>query len=249
MENKIIVFTEKSEYFEECENLSKKLSLPFTKNKAEAEKYNLQLKKDENGLSLIGNGQAIRGDFSKMMPRLKPNNLNGEMLIKASKFKDKPLFPIAVDMTAGLGEDSFLLAAYGYKVIMFEKDEIIACLLEDAIKRGEEIPEISNIFKRMTLIVGDSVAEIVNIADKVDVVYLDPMFSERQKSGLVKKKFQVIHNIEKPCSDETALLDSALSISPRRIVIKRPKKAEILGNIKPSYSIDGKSIRYDVIVK
>ena len=53
---------------------------------------------------------------------------------------------------------------------------------------------------------------------------------------------------EKPCTDERDLLDAALNMKPRRVVIKRPLKGPYLADIKPSYSINGKAIRYDCIV-
>ena len=74
------------------------------------------------------------------------------------------------------------------------------------------------------------------------------MFPARQKSALVKRKFQLLQQLEKPCTDERDLLDAALNMKPRRVVIKRPLKGPYLADIKPSYSINGKAIRYDCIV-
>ena len=81
-----------------------------------------------------------------------------------------------------------------------------------------------------------------------DLIYLDPMFPERKKSALVKKKFQLLHYLERPAADEQELLQAALSARPKKIVIKRPLKGPDLGGQKPSYRIRGKAIRYDVIV-
>ena len=44
--------------------------------------------------------------------------------------------PRAVDATAGLGEDSLLLAAAGFEVTLCEADPVIAVLLEDALTRA-----------------------------------------------------------------------------------------------------------------
>ena len=43
------------------------------------------------------------------------------------------------------------------------------------------------------------------------------------------------------------LLDAALAAHPRKVVIKRPPKGPYLAGKKPSYSLTGKAIRYDVI--
>lgn len=41
----------------------------------------------------------------------------------------------------------------------------------------------------MKLVEGDSVACMEKLMDPVDVIYLDPMFPKRQKSGLINKNF------------------------------------------------------------
>ena len=74
------------------------------------------------------------------------------------------------------------------------------------------------------------------------------MFPERTKSALVKKKFQLLHLLERPCENEAALLDAALSAHPKRVVIKRPAKGPYLAGVKPSYSLTGSAVRFDCIV-
>ena len=81
-----------------------------------------------------------------------------------------------------------------------------------------------------------------------DVVFLDPMFPERTKSAAVKKKFQLLHHLERPCDNEGELLDAALAARPRKVVIKRPPKGSWLAGARPSHSVAGKAVRYDVIV-
>ena len=81
-----------------------------------------------------------------------------------------------------------------------------------------------------------------------DVIYLDPMFPARQKSAAVKKKFQLLHHLEQPCADEEALVQAALAVHPRKVVIKRPVKGPLLAGVKPSYQLAGKAVRYDVLV-
>ena len=82
------------------------------------------------------------------------------------------------------------------------------------------------------------------------MIYLDPMFPARQKSAAVKKKFQLLHVLEKPCdeAEEDALIRAAFAAGSRKVVIKRPVKGGHLAGIKPSYSITGKAVRYDVLV-
>jgi hypothetical protein len=71
----------------------------------------LTLRLDGEGLSLQADGQVLRGDFVKMLPRVKPGMPAHEMLVKTAKIKNAEGTLTAVDATAGLGEDSILLAA------------------------------------------------------------------------------------------------------------------------------------------
>ena len=41
-----------------------------------------------------------------------------------------------------------------------------------------------------------------------DVILLDPMFPERRKSALIKKKFQLLQKLERPCADGEELLSA-----------------------------------------
>ena len=36
----------------------------------------------------------------------------------------------------------------------------------------------------------------------------------------MKKKFQLLHHLEQPCADEETLVEAALAVHPRKVVIK-----------------------------
>ena len=236
---------------------------------------------DATGLSLTDGDQAMRGDFTKLQKRLQYHNLTHELLVKATKVKGREKLRV-IDATAGMGEDSLLLAAAGCEVTLFEQDPVIAALLQDTMRRALEEAALHEIVMRMQLVEGDSIdhlrkfgkaglgsdtqedaaghacstltesAAMANGSDialkRPDVIYLDPMFPERQKSGLVKKKFQLIHYLEAPAENEEALMQAAIAARPFKIVVKRPAKGPYLAGLKPSYSLDGKAIRYDCYV-
>ena len=206
-----------------------------------------ELVKTDEGLALSDGKNTVRGDFSRLLPRIRRGNLSHELLVRAVKIKGID-HPLVADATAGLGEDSFLLAAAGCRVLLFENDPVIADLLADALERANRDPETAEIAARMTLIRGDSIPALPNLDPAPDVVLLDPMFPERTKSALVKKKFQLLHQLERPCENEAALLDAALTACPKRIVIKRPAKGPYLAGVKPSYSLTGSAVRFDCIV-
>ncbi|MCI1479840.1 MAG: class I SAM-dependent methyltransferase [Eggerthellaceae bacterium] len=203
---------------------------------------------DADGLWLFGDGMRMRGDFAAMAKRTRPANLSHELLVRAAKVKGVAA-PHVVDATAGMGEDAFLLAAAGFRVTLFERDPVIAALLSDALDRAVADERTANAAARMTFVEGDSIEALVHWeAPAPDVVLLDPMFPERRKSAAVKKKFQLIHRLERPCADEAELLAAARAALPRKIVVKRPPKGPHLAGAAPSYSLQGKAVRYDCYV-
>ena len=195
------------------------------------------------GVSLTGYGLSYQGDFENMLHRVTNGRLQHEMLVRAAK-SDKPGRK-AIDATAGMGEDAFLLAAQGYEVTLFEQNPVIAVLLKDALRRAKKHPVLKDIASRMNLVQDNSVEGMSKLLDPVDVIYLDPMFPARQKSSLINKKLQLIQKLEPPCSEETDLFDAAISASPSKIIVKRPLTSEFLAGRKPSYTLNGKAIRYD----
>ena len=218
----------------------------------------LMLLLDDSGLSLTDGKISLQADLTSMLPRLKKSNLEREFLVKASRIKglnaaDGQLR--AVDATAGFGEDSLLLAAAGYNVELYEYDPVIAALLRDALRRAAKSSDdaLRDAVSRMDLREGDSVSAMRAMAgsdEPPDIVLLDPMFPERRKSALVKKKFQLLQQLENPCegADESELIEAAEAAGPRRIIIKRPLKGPYLAGRCPGYSITGKAVRYDCIV-
>ena len=214
-------------------------------NREEAEMPELRM--EPEGLTLFSGDLSLRGDFTRMIPRLRKGSLEREFLVKAARIRNQAP-TVAVDATAGLGEDSLLLAAAGWTVYLCEFDPVIAAMLEDAIRRAAAHPELKEAAGRMFLLKGDSREILPALSFRPDLVLLDPMFPGRQKSGLVRKKAQLLQKLEKPCEDEEGLLQAALAADPAKIVIKRPLKGPFLAGRKPDYSITGKTIRYDCLV-
>lgn len=207
----------------------------------------MTLRLDGDGLTLVSDGKALRGDFTKMINRIKPQTIGSELLAKAAKIKDAGDKIYAIDATAGLGEDSLILAAAGFYVKMYEQNPVIYELLCDAKRRAEQDSFLVNIVSRMEIFNADSIEAMKGVTEAPDVILLDPMFPERQKSALVKNKLQVIQSLEMPCANENDMLYAATMAKPKRIIIKRPPKGEFLASVKPDYSITGKAVRFDCI--
>ncbi len=234
------------EILPECENTetAKRIRERFGNVSSESK---LKLRLDNEGLCLVYDDQILRADFTKMLPRIKRGRVNSELLVRAAKIKGTETLT-AVDATAGLGDDSLLLASAGFQVTMFEHNPVIYELLCDAITRAKEISELTDIVNRMTVYNEDSVNAMAKMTLTPDVVLLDPMFPERQKSALVKKKLQMLQKLEMPCSEEKTLLITAMKLKPKKLIVKRPPKGPYLADIKPDHSIEGKAVRFDCFV-
>ena len=259
--SQVMVYTEYAEFEAAADALAEKLAVPFCSDPEQAQSFarsDLLLHLTKEGLCLEGAGLRLLPDFSSMRPRILKGNLQKEFLAKVSRIKSpdgekQQLY--AIDATAGLGEDSFLLAACGYQVCMYERDPVISALLEDCLHRAAKDPQLAPIASRMRIVQGDSIQALRTLARRretqdenaviPDLIYLDPMFPQRRKSGLIGKKLQLLQKLEQPCMEEADLLQAAMEVHPRRIVIKRPLKGPYLDGKKPHYSLEGKAIRYD----
>lgn len=208
----------------------------------------LALEQRPEGLTLLGDGMELTGDFSQLLPRLRQDRLSKELLVRAAHIKGAEHPLRAVDATAGLGEDSLLLAAAGYEVLLVERDPVIAALLADCLRRARADERLAAMAGRMHLQPGEATLVLGQLPQAPHLVYLDPMFPAKGKAALTKKKLQLFQRLEPPCAQEEELLAAALAAGPRRVVVKRPLKAPALAGRKPSHSVEGKTIRYDVFV-
>ncbi|OUS13220.1 hypothetical protein A9Q89_04145 [Gammaproteobacteria bacterium 53_120_T64] len=192
----------------------------------------------------------IRCDF--VAGELRHRRLYGggknQMILKATGLnKHKPSI---MDLTAGLGRDSYVLATAGAQVTMFERQPVVAALLADGLRRlcgaGDE-QELA-IAQRLCLHQGDSLDCAAALAEQAppDVIYLDPMFPERGKTAKVKKAMAFFHHLVGSDDDAAALLPLALATARYRVVVKRPRHAPPLADMKPGLCFEGKSTRFDV---
>lgn len=214
------------------------------------ENANVYLLYDEHGLSLAKAGEKgkVQVDFAGGAAQYRRTKGGGELIGKAVNHTTRP---IVWDATGGLGRDSFVLASLGLQVKTFEQNPAVFALLLDGWQRAKMLPELAEIVSHMDLVHADFAAVAPQIAaeqGKPDVVYLDPMYPERQKSAAVKKEMAYFHELvglPETQADET-LFQAARQIAKKRIVVKRPRLGEFLCGVKPAYQYEGKSTRFDV---
>lgn len=181
-----------------------------------------------------------------MAHRRKFGGGRGEAVAKAVGIK-KDYLPDVIDATAGLGRDAFVLASIGCKVRMIERHPVVAALLEDGLNRAYLSPDIGEWMKeRMTLIHASSMQTLTEITPAPDVVYLDPMYPHKTKSALVKKEMRVFQSLVGADEDADTLLQPAISLAKKRVVVKRPDYAEPLNNQPAHASVSTKNHRFDI---
>lgn len=174
-------------------------------------------------------------DFNPLLVQRRLDKTHG--LIRACK----PTSDMTImDVTAGWGRDAGLLAQYGAKLILLERQPIMAALLADGLQRLP--PNTLNI----SCIHQDSLTYLAALErnDYPDVIYIDPMHPERQKSALVKKDMQALQQLFGPDPDAHALLTTAMTRTKKRVVVKWPQRLPPLQ--QPNASIAGKTVRFDI---
>ena len=189
---------------------------------------------------------VLRVDFDRPAARQRQRQPHRELVVQAARLRGAGNEPLLVDATAGLGRDGFLLAAAGFRVVLFEHHPVVAALLRDGLARAALLPRTAAIAARIRLIRGDFLDGLGQLAERPAVIYLDPMFPHRDKSALVKKEMRLFRPLAGDDLDAPALLQAALALASHRVVVKRPRKAPIIEGAKPSYALEGKSSRYDI---
>jgi 16S rRNA (guanine1516-N2)-methyltransferase len=168
--------------------------------------------------------------------------------------------PVVIDATAGWGEDSWLMAALGCPVLAVERNRVVATLLRDGLFRaGAAAPDM---LQRIHVVNTDARDLLRRLARRTDlhdlppsvepfthpdVVYIDPMFPAPPggRKAAERKPMAVLRRLVGGDDDAAELLEWALRVARRRVVVKRPLRAQPLAdNVVSSH--EGKGMRYDV---
>ncbi|MGC7590352.1 class I SAM-dependent methyltransferase [Bisgaard Taxon 46] len=193
---------------------------------------------------------AVFVDFvsGAMAHRRKFGGGRGEAVAKAVGIKND-ILPTVIDATAGLGRDAFVLASIGCKVRLVERHPVVRFLLQDGLQRAYADSEIGEMMQQnMQLLPVNHIVQLNPETDFADVVYLDPMYPHKQKSALVKKEMRVFQHLVGADLDADTLLEPALALAKKRVVVKRPDYAQFLAQKAPHFSRDTKNHRFDIYV-
>jgi 16S rRNA (guanine1516-N2)-methyltransferase len=148
-----------------------------------------------------------------------------------------------IDATAGWGRDGAVLASFGAEVLLLERHPVMASLLADALSHQTESDQQK---LKLSLKETDAYSFLNTLAEEEypDIIYIDPMHPERQKSALVKKDMQALQQIIGADEDALKLIEMAISRVKQRVVVKWPQKVKTL--LKSDLSIEGKTVRFDI---
>lgn len=247
----IVCLSDNPEAVNYTENLSVKYSLSIKSDVDSCQAKYIFVVDDALCFSLRMGG-AI-GDFSiklhdgKFLNRLKTASLS-QPLAKAVGIKKLSDSLSVFDATAGLGRDGIFLGYLGCNVTMCERERQLFILLNEALFAFKN--NYSEMLRgNIKLLCGDSINIMENkdFEDSPEVIYLDPMYPKRKKSSaLPKKKLQALRVLVGEGQDDVdSLLKNALEFATKRVVIKRPPEAGIVGG-RCDFSIESKLARFDV---
>lgn len=179
-------------------------------------------------------------------PKLKPFCLDFNRA-RPGKGKDPLLRAIGthtysvIDATAGWCSDALHIARHDIKVLAIEQNRIVAALATHAMKKITQ-PDLK---KRFTLMNGDSVEVLDSLAQSPDVIYLDPMYPDKNKNSATKKELTLLRDIVGVQENSQQLFARAMAWAKHRVVVKRPHYAPPLaaGKVGETRS---KLVRFDI---
>lgn len=193
------------------------------------------------GLCLSVKGfSPLWADFSRQAWLKRHQAGKGQGLIQACQ--PKPGMKI-IDATAGWGRDALLLASFGARVVMLERQPVMAALLADGLRRKEAAEPGSPELSLQPISAFEYLPHLPQ-EDYPELIYLDPMHPERKKSALVKKDLQALQQLIGPDEDAKALIDLARHYAQKKVVVKWPAHQPAL--LKPDAVIKGKTVRFDI---
>ncbi len=199
--------------------------------------------------------RRLRLDFADSRYHRKLRGKN-ELLAKAVGIKTLPTAPRVWDLSLGLAEDAWTLARLGCDLWGFERQPLLAQLVEASLQEYRMRVEPGSHWD-------ESAARLhVNAASARDVLlalrdgtsafprpgalYFDPMYEGTGKSSaLPRLEMQLLRGWVGTDDDQAEVLALARSIPGMRVVVKRAVKAPALGGA-PTHAFVGEKVRYDM---
>lgn len=183
-------------------------------------------------------GIEIDRELARHEEYFKKSSLHKELLAKAIGIKGT-YRPKILDLTAGMLGDTLLFLSFGCEVWAVERNPVIRFLISSALENAAH-PKVSQLHflpSEASVVLGEKLP--------VDVIYFDPMYEDASSKTSPRKEMRIFRSLVGKDQDAEVVFKEALNQKPKRLVVKRPRQSEVLGQA-PSVDYPGKSTRYDV---
>lgn len=195
-------------------------------------------------LAMVVDNEVIKAslNWQSLQKRIVSAGKNNELILKACKLNKEMS---VIDGTAGFGQDALILASTGASVTLIEQNPILFLMLLFEKNKMSQNQNWQKLMARINIQYGDS-NTVLNSIEKVDLIYLDPMFPNDSYKGAVNKNMQVLHHFINPpnFADEIALFNTAM-VKCDKLMIKRPMSAPNFAGKTPNQSFHNEAIRFD----
>ncbi len=200
--------------------------------------------KDGSLCFLFGNQKPIKVDF--LNPALKKifgQISKKDIFCKAIGLKED--LTCVYDLTAGFGQDTFLVSKFVDHVVWVERNPLVCLLLEDGLRRLQvDYPDTSAKFK-IVHADGLEFLKSTNLEEK-STIYFDFMFeNKKSKSNKEMAFLKHITHFDKPIEAVQYIKDT-VSITQKRVVLKAKEFEK--DKLKPKHVFEGKTVKYFIFV-
>lgn len=154
--------------------------------------------------------------------------------------------PWVVDATTGIGLDALEMACLGCRVTLLERVPALAEALKARLQAARATASDTHPVQRMTVVEADAITWLADPPLPPPIVYLDPMYPERDKQALGRGELRRLRELAGDDCDAPVLLKAALCVAKRRVIVKRPLRAQPLAGPPPTLAIRGRTTRFDV---
>ncbi len=207
--------------------------------------------KARRGEAAVVGGRPVSVDLAGIDTRSAAGASRKQPLFRAVGLhrRHAPSDVTVADLTAGFGEDAWMLARFGCRVIALERHPVVAAMLEDAVDRAAAAePQVAS---RLEVLQRDSALWLAAPPQPVPAVaYIDPMYpGPARRRAAQGKAMKLLRRLVGEDPDAANLLQAALEVPIRRIVVKRPRRAPpLVTEPEPVAVIRGQRVRFDVYI-
>ncbi|MCP4485868.1 MAG: class I SAM-dependent methyltransferase [Gammaproteobacteria bacterium] len=169
-----------------------------------------------------------------------------QAILKACNNKQRSIKTV-LDLTAGWGIDSFILARRGKQVTLLEQNEVVFSIVSQSLANAL-LQKHTEIAAQQIKALRINSLDFLNSLDnnsEYDCIYLDPMFPAHRSTAKPSKEMQLLQKLTNNLDIE-ACFELALTKASNRVVVKRPVKSAPFVDKPADLTYREKTIRFDV---